>query len=660
MALRDWFRPPRQLMLVFLAVALVSTGALGWLTWHLLAEDRAAEQQRRWDDVEHVADAATATMQRDVAALGHYLDVPWPSNEPLPAGVMAVSMGPAGVAARPAGSLLYVPIALATPAPVSDALTAAEHLEIASDDRDGAARAYAAIVPTDHLALRAAALVGLAGVERKRRHEAAALDAYRRLDELPAVGVDGLSAALIARVGRASIFEETHDPARLHDEALALAADLDAGRLPVTESQYRYYRSEAARWLGAGVPPDDADAVTRAKAVAWLWQNRAEGEGRAQRLIVFPSGTALVTWQPRDGTNGLLAVIAGPTALAHLVAAAVPAGMKWTLVDFEGRLAAGDAPPARTVTRTSAATTLPWTFHLFPSADAGGALVSPQRTRLIAILATVAGVLMAGWFFVWRGMTREIRAARLQSDFVAAVSHEFRSPLTSLRHIGDLLAGDRLPSEERRRRSYALLVGETDRLSRLVEGLLDFGRFQAGTPALRLRPTDVTEIVVTVMREYRDQLASPQHAFEVTMAATRTFVMGDRDALARALWNLVDNAVKYSPNGGLVRVTLDDGGDPGSVSLSVRDEGIGIPGPEQRRVFDRFVRGAEATSRRIRGTGIGLAMVREIAEAHGGRVGVESESGAGSTFAITLPTVDGVPASADVRTRREGDACPES
>ena len=378
---------------------------------------------------------------------------------------------------------------------MSDALLAAERLELVQENLADAARAYDALSKSDNLALRATALTRLARVQRKRGAPAAALDAYDRLSRLPPVTVDGYTAALVARVGRVSVFDAAHDATKLRAEAGAFDDDLRAGRLAVTESQYRFYRSETARWLGSAGVPDDPDAVTRARAVGWLWQHQADLVAPQRRLVIFDTGTALILSKALPGADRLLAVVIGPSALQAMVRTAVPPGPRWALVDLEGRLAAGDAPPARqVVTRTSAATLLPWTLHLFPEPDAPDVFVSPRRTRLLSILATVAGVLVAGWFFIWRGISREIRAARLQSDFVAAVSHEFRTPLTSLRYIAELLAADRLPSEERRRQSYALLERETDRLTRLVEGLLEFGRFHAGAPALRFENIDLADL----------------------------------------------------------------------------------------------------------------------------------------------------------------------
>ena len=260
--------------------------------------------------------------------------------------------------------------------------------------------------------------------------------------------------------------------------------------------------------------------------------------------------------------------------------------------------------------------------------------MSPRRRLLMLAFAVVALVLAAGWYFILRAMSRELRVSRLQSEFVAAVSHEFRSPLTSLSHIAELLATDRLPSDDLRRTSYDVLVRETNRLQRLVEGLLDFGRFEAGAAALRLETVDVSALVRMTVADFQARASADGYVVELASADEPVLARIDREAISRAVWNLLDNAVKYSPQCRTVWVAIERLDD--HVSIMVRDHGLGIPIHEQREIFDRFVRGAESTARRIKGTGIGLAMVRQIVRAHGGEIRVTSEPGEGSTFTFAL------------------------
>jgi signal transduction histidine kinase len=253
------------------------------------------------------------------------------------------------------------------------------------------------------------------------------------------------------------------------------------------------------------------------------------------------------------------------------------------MTDPEGRLVAGTTPPSRgAASRASAATDLPWTLHVFEPSAGTAPAEPPRRTLLLFVIASVAALVATGWYFIWRSVSREVRLARLQSDFVAAVSHEFRSPLTSLRHIGDLLVEDRFSSEEHKKRSYAILVNQTDRLGRLVEGVLDFARFEAGTAALRLAPTSLAETVRTVVADFRNRPGGGGRTIALAAPLPDAVVNADRDALARAIWNLLDNAAKYSPPESTIWIAVRTTPGDDSVAVSIRDEGIGIPPHEQR------------------------------------------------------------------------------
>ncbi|OFW20242.1 MAG: hypothetical protein A3G21_26615 [Acidobacteria bacterium RIFCSPLOWO2_12_FULL_66_21] len=190
------------------------------------------------------------------------------------------------------------------------------------------------------------------------------------------------------------------------------------------------------------------------------------------------------------------------------------------------------------------------------------------------------------------------------------MSHEFRSPLSTICQISEMLAQDRFPSDDIRRQSYDVLVRDTDRLRRLVEGLLDFRRFEQGASAFHFQTVDVEALVRGVVADFQARVAADGYRIELTDGAGAVHVRTGRDALSRALWNLLENAVKYSPQCRTVWVEMES--DPSRVSIAVRDRGLGIPLGEQKEIFNAFVRGSESKALRIKGTGIGLAMVRDI------------------------------------------------
>jgi signal transduction histidine kinase len=207
--------------------------------------------------------------------------------------------------------------------------------------------------------------------------------------------------------------------------------------------------------------------------------------------------------------------------------------------------------------------------------------------------------------------------------------------LTTLCQLTELLAQGRIHDESRRRTYFDVLHNETARLNRLVENLLDFGRMEAGRRQYRPEEVDMYELVRETVRDYQEEICGSGYAFELT-GADGTVVRADREALRRVVRNLLENAVKYSPECRTVWIEASEENRSGV--LRVRDRGMGIAPEEQARVFDKFVRGQAAKDACIQGTGIGLAMVKEIVKAHGGDVQLISEVGHGTTFTVRLPS----------------------
>jgi signal transduction histidine kinase len=236
----------------------------------------------------------------------------------------------------------------------------------------------------------------------------------------------------------------------------------------------------------------------------------------------------------------------------------------------------------------------------------------------------------------------DAKRAQLQSDFVAAVSHEFRSPLTTLRIITELLVQNRIPDEARRRQSYAFLDRETTRLQRLVEDLLDFGRMESGRKQYMVETHDAFQLVRATLAEFSEQADSQGFRMEADLrtaeGCSEAPIQVDEEAFRRAFRNLLDNAMKYSP---VCRTVWVDGEvQDHKVLISVRDKGMGIDAEEEQAIFQKFVRGHAAKKAGIKGTGIGLAMVQQISEAMGGEIRLQSEVNVGSTFTLVLPLVE--------------------
>jgi signal transduction histidine kinase len=187
-----------------------------------------------------------------------------------------------------------------------------------------------------------------------------------------------------------------------------------------------------------------------------------------------------------------------------------------------------------------------------------------------------------------------------------------------------------VPSEERRQKYYSVLAGEAHRLQRLVEGLLHFGRMEAGAQEYRMEQVETGELVRRAVEE-----VEPGGGRIDVSDSEAARVNGDLEALTAAVRNLLDNALKYSHMDSRVEAGWRRG--DGQVFIFVRDQGAGIPAEEQKAVFEKFVRGRRAVADSIKGTGVGLAMVKHIMTAHGGEVRLESKPGQGCTFTLVLP-----------------------
>jgi signal transduction histidine kinase len=204
-----------------------------------------------------------------------------------------------------------------------------------------------------------------------------------------------------------------------------------------------------------------------------------------------------------------------------------------------------------------------------------------------------------------------------------------------MRHLTDLLVSRGVTSEERRTHYYGLLAHETERLYRMVEALLSFGRIEAGAYAFRLEPIAPSGVVESVVEEFRAESLARGREISCEVDRSVPSILADRETLARALWNLIENAAKYSEPDTPIRVFATRRGE--FVLIGVGDRGAGIAPGERDRIFQKFVRGADAKRAGVRGVGIGLALVKRIVEAHGGSVRVDSEPGRGSTFTLVLP-----------------------
>jgi len=490
---------------------------------------------------------------------------------------------------------------------------------------------------------------------------------YGQLLSLPQASIGELPADLVAKHELCRLWEEQSARDRLAACALELYRELVSGRWPIEKARYLFYSRQAKEWLAG---PGDAAALQALEQQKLALTNAVEvliGTRHPERsstassaprsqVVAADDGTHLALW--RSSLSGPQSAIRNPqseiiTALVlsagylksrvwpRVFAAAAAEGLEVCLLGADGLPLFGSPADARstwTVTRNLDESGLPWRLQVRPRQPAVLQADLVRRQKLyVALFVAVMALLVLGSYLTGRTVRKELEIARLKSDFVSVVSHEFRSPLTSVRQLGEMLMRGRVPSEERRQQYYELITSESDRLARLMERVLDFSRMEEGRKQYRFEPLDTTAWLRALAQDFQAEVAAQGVSIEAVVPEELPVLVADREALTSAVQNLLDNAVKYSPD--CRTVWLEAQPADRSLIIRVRDRGMGIAEQDRKHIFEKFYRGGSETSRRVKGVGLGLSLVKQIAAAHGGSVLVESRPGQGSTFTITLPGV---------------------
>ncbi|MDO8502474.1 MAG: HAMP domain-containing sensor histidine kinase [Gemmatimonadaceae bacterium] len=261
------------------------------------------------------------------------------------------------------------------------------------------------------------------------------------------------------------------------------------------------------------------------------------------------------------------------------------------------------------------------------------------RPFYLGTLIVVLGVTLFGAYLLWFDVRRELRLANLRSQFVASVSHELKTPLTAIRMFAETLSLDHFQDPATRREYLDTIVNETERLTRLLDNVLDLSKIERGQKQYRLEPTTLADVVERCARMLQYPLAQHGFRLHVETADALPRVAADEDAVEQAVLNLLTNAMKYSGESRDIDLRLRRVN--GEAIIDVQDRGVGIPATHKARVIEKFYRVPSAENAGIPGAGLGLTLVEHIVTAHGGRLEIESEVGRGSTFSIHLPLEPG-------------------
>jgi len=616
------------LTLLFLAVLVPPAVTLVWLGVQLLEQDRNLWKQRDLERRQTSADAVVRSLEQMLSEAERW------GGHSIPEGALRVVISSGEAHTDPPGTALWLPAAPPT--------TEADAREFADGEKfefrgaaEQALRSYAERARSPRPALRAGALLRIARVYRSRGRTNEALQAYRDLAAMSGVAIDDVPADLQARRAICDIFDESGRKADLVREATSLQADFLAGRWMLRRADWELTAGQISRWTGRALAVS-MERKALSEAADWLSEESGHLDSSGRRVVAADAPVTVV-WRA-DGATVAAVALAPSLVRAWLTDAGTGASGPVSLTTDSG-LALTPGPPAsgsEAVRRTTADTGLPWNVIVGPSDPSHQSQDLSTRRQLLSLgLGAIVLLLAGGSYLLWRVVQRELAVARLQADFVSAVSHEFRTPLTSLRHITELLEEDDDVPRERRQRFYAALGRSTERLHRLVESLLDFGRMELGRKPYELRAADAGAIAAQMVADFQNEPAAQGFTIHFQLDEKATPLRADAAALTHALWNLLDNAIKYSEKGSEVWVSV--GGSEGGVTIAVRDHGIGIPPGERKEIFRKFIRGEKAKQLGIKGTGLGLAIVSHIVRAHGGAIELESEEGRGSTFRLVLP-----------------------
>ena len=626
----EWLKPPRSLLLILFLVTLVSVSSLAWFGWRILYQEEVVDSQRAQERLEQAADRVTATARGLLAETGERVGA-WPNSPPTDgkfSGGVALILTGNSLSALPPDRLLYRPLPTQAPEAPAAAFSEGEIIEFQQNDLAKAADWYRRLSDRKDAPLRAGALLRLARVLRKSGQVADARGAFTQLAGMNGMAVAGAPADLIARLELCELSGRAED-------ALLLREELLHARWQLTRGQFAFYWSEAGR-LASDNQPVPAEPAAWSEAVAQAWSElQRDPSLRGQNTFWVNGRPFFLLWRGASGRRAALLtrpeMLLKPLLAANEVACAA--------LDSEGRLVAGrKGSNGRAVVRGVAETQLPWVLSFTGTPGVTDAGMVARKRFLVLITVVTVLFLIAGAYLIARAVRRDLEVSRMQSDFVSAVSHEFRSPLTSIRQLSEMLAEGRVPAQERRQVYYDTLVRESTRLQRLVEALLNFGRMEAGVRKYRFEEMDAASLVEKVVSEFAPQIAGSGRHIELEGAHEVCPIDADPEALSVALRNLVDNALKYSPDSPTVWVQW--AAENAHVAIRVRDRGMGIPASERRAIFQKFFRGTAAAAANVKGSGVGLAMVRHIVAAHGGEISVVSEPGEGSTFTILLPAGD--------------------
>lgn len=263
-------------------------------------------------------------------------------------------------------------------------------------------------------------------------------------------------------------------------------------------------------------------------------------------------------------------------------------------------------------------------------------ILAPGNGVFLLIFIFIILIMLFGLAFTIHILNQELKLNRLRTEFISNVSHELKSPLTSIRQMTEMLNDKRIDSEDQRSDYYGIMLDQSEHLSHLIDNILDFSRMEEDRKYYRFEEFDLVPLISKLVVSFQYQLSERKFVLKFQSELNKIMVYADKEAIIQVIYNLVDNAIKFSGLAKEVKISLSQ---EEFVSISIQDFGMGISKKDLDKIFDRFYRSSESQKLAIKGSGIGLTLVQRIIEAHKGRVEVESRINEGSTFNVYIPTI---------------------
>ncbi len=483
---------------------------------------------------------------------------------------------------------------------------------------------------------RAKALNGEARSELKAGDPLRAAEAYKKLiDQTDTLDNEQARLSVIARDQLVVCYRLLQDTANFRSAVLDLYQFLVVHRFILDDDTYTFYRRELDGTLTQvqqGLDPIQADLLSRLRA-------REQWLNSITALLRAPNGLVTKTAIGSTGAQAahIWTISNVRTLLDHLLADSGPwSGVGVAIVE-EGTVPTGAVPATLPLARTAN-----WRVSTFPKSGSVETLASRDVLRFAALLVLVVGTAVTAMVLAARSVARELALSRTRADFVASVSHELKTPLSLIRMFAESLR-EGWVNEDKRPDYYEVITRESERLTGLINNVLDFSRMESGTRTYQRATADLCEILRGLLDRYVYHLKAANIDLIQEVPERPVYAFVDAEAIEQVLVNLLSNAVKYmgaaerQPR--YVRVSLTTTGQQAVIQIA--DSGIGISNEARVHMFERFWRADDERVRGVAGSGLGLTLVKHIVEAHDGTVEVEGELDRGTCFAVKLPSVGG-------------------